>query len=434
MFMKLLKKGFAIVLILSILLLAACNSESGNTSNDAANGGAETVELSFWNSWSEDSPENDVMLERVEEFQKAYPEIKLKMESIPPDQYKTKLKTQAAGRQLPDLIQTWPGAELRPLVEGGVLMPIDDIVDHWKDTMIPADTLEDYAIDGSQYAIPGNKVFTSIIYYDKDILASVGYDEFPTTYEDFKDLVTKLRDQDLNPIALGNKAKWPLQSVYISTIADRVTGSEFLEQVFAGEKKFTDQEFIDALTVVQDFAELKVFNSDANSIDDNQASDYFLQGKAAMFVNGTWALSGLIAKAPEGKNIGVAKFPTIEGGSGDSGKISGVTGWGIALNSELSAEKKEAATTFFKFLYSEETYQNLMAVGTLVPANVEVPEEAKPLFKETVELTNGGIAPVYDAVLTAELTDIINNGLQAISIGQSTPEKVAQDMQKVIDK
>jgi len=428
MLKKMMSKAIALTVIMSVLLLAACgNNEKSSGSKDGS------IELSFWNSWSEDSPENDVMLERVEAFQKEHPEITLKMESIPPDQYKTKLKTQAAGKQLPDLIQTWPGAELRPLVEGGVLMPIDDIAGEWKDTMIPSDILADYAIDGKQYAIPGNKVFTSIIYYDKDMVAKAGFEEFPTTYEDFKVLVEKLAKEDVNPIALGNKAKWPLQSVYMSTIGDRVTGSEFLEQVLAGEKKFTDKEFVDALGIMAELAELNAFNSDANSIDDNQASDYFLQGKSAMFVNGTWALSGLISSAPEGKNIGVAKFPAVEGGKGEPGNVSGVTGWGIALNSELSDEKKEAATTFFKFLYSEETYQNLMGVGTLVPADVEVPEDTSDLFKEVVDLTNEGISPVYDAVLPAELTDIINNGLQAISIGQSTPEQVAKDMQAAVE-
>nr|WP_304220064.1 extracellular solute-binding protein [Fredinandcohnia onubensis] len=424
-----LKKLLSVSIILSILLLAACGSGDDKKSSGSEDG---TVELSFWNSWSEDSPENDVMLDRVEAFQKENPDIKLKMESIPPDQYKTKLKTQAAGKQLPDLIQTWPGAELRPLAEGGVLMPIDDVVGDWKDTLIPAETLEDYAIDGKQYAIPGNQVFTSIIYYDKDMVAKAGFEEFPTTYEDLKVLVENLNKEDINPIALGNKAKWPLQSVYISTIADRVTGSDFLEKVFAGEAKFTDPEFVQALGVIAELAEKDAFNSDANSIDDNQAADYFLQGKSAMFVNGTWALSGLISNAPEGKNLGVAKFPAIEGGNGEATKVSGTTGWGIALNSDLSDEKKEAAVKFFKFLYSDETYQALMNVGTLVPATVEVPEETSDLFKEVVELTSGGIAPVYDAVLPAEITDIINNGLQAISIGQSTPEKVAQEMQDAV--
>jgi raffinose/stachyose/melibiose transport system substrate-binding protein len=432
MFIKFFKKGCSLLLITSLLLLAACSK--GGESNTSKAGGDGAVELTFWNAWAEDTPDHEVILSRVEEFKKEHPEIKLNMESIPSDQYRTKLKTQAAGRQLPDLIQTWPGAELQPLVEAGMLMPIDDIVEHWKGKTIPDNNLVDYAIDGKQYAIPGNKVFTSVIYYDKDMLAKAGYDQFPESYEDLKDLIKSLNDSGVNPIALGNKAKWPLQSCYISTIADRVTGSDFLEKALNGEKKFTDPDFIQALSVIEDFKEIEAFNSDANSIDDNQASNYFLQGKSAMFVNGTWALGGLIKSAPEGKNIGIAKFPSIEGGKGEPSNISGVTGWGIALNSELSDEKKEAATTFFEFLYHEDTYENLMSVGTLIPANIEVPEKTESLFKETVELTNGGIAPVYDAVLPSELTDILNNGLQAISIGESTPEKVAKEMQSVLDK
>jgi raffinose/stachyose/melibiose transport system substrate-binding protein len=432
MLIKFFKKGCSFLLITSLLILAACSNDAGSNTSEA--GGDGSVELTFWNSWAENTPENKVILSRVEAFKKEHPEIKIKMESISSDQYRTKLKTQAAGRQLPDLIQTWPGAELQPLVEGGLLMPIDDIIDHWKGKIIPDDNLVDYEIDGKQYAIPGNKVFTSVIYYDKDMLAKAGYNQFPESYEDLKDLIESLKDSGVNPIALGNKAKWPLQSVYISTIADRVTGSNFLEKVLNGEKKFTDPDFIKALSVIKDFKEIEAFNSDANSIDDNQASDYFLQGKSAMILNGTWALSGLIKDAPESKNIGIAKFPTIEGGKGEPANISGVTGWGIALNSELSDEKKEAATTFFKFLYNEETYKDLMSIGTLIPADIEVPDKTEPLFKETVELTNGGIAPVYDAVLPSEITDILNNGLQAISIGESTPKKVAKEMQSALDK
>jgi len=425
----------ALMLFMSLILvvsLSACGSKEEAT--PANNSGEEQVELTFWNTWVEGSPEHQALTAQVEKFSESHPNIKINMEGIPHDQYKIKVKTQAAGRQLPDMIQVWPGAELEPFVEGGVLMPIDDIVDNWKDKLIPADQLTEYAVDGKQYAIPGNKVYTHVIFYDKDLLASVGYDEFPTTYEEFKTMITKLRDSGVTPIALGNKGQWVLQSSYISTIADRFTGSDFFEKVQSGEKKFTDPEFVQALNVIKELTELNAFNPDMNTIDNIQQRDYFLQGNAAMFIEGTWAYGDLETKLPEGKNVGIATFPAVEGGKGDPNKNSGTSGYGISLNSDLSAEKKEAAYEFLKFYYNEDLYKSLLAVNTLVPAQVELPEDASPLFKQEIEVTSGGISPVFDAVFSPELTDIMNNGLQAITLGDMTPEELAEDLQKSIEQ
>jgi raffinose/stachyose/melibiose transport system substrate-binding protein len=423
------KKAFLLLLSLVMVVgLVACGG------NEQTSGDSGQVELTFWNIWTEPSPENNVFLKKVEAFEKQHPHIKIKMERIPHDQYKIKLKTQAAGKQLPDLVQVWPGAELKPLVDAKVIMPLDDIVNHWKDKLIPAEELADYQIDGKQYAIPGNKVYTSVIYYDKKMLKMVGYEEFPKTYDEFKELNKKLRNAGITPISLGNKGKWVLQSCYMSTIADRITGSDFLTKALKGQKKFTDPEFVRALSVIKELKDLGAFNADMNSIDNIQQRDYFVQGKSAMMIEGTWALGPILEKLPKGKEIGVAAFPAMKGGKGNPNVVSGVTGIGIALNSELSPEKKEAAYEFLKFFYDEDLYKQLLSAGSLVPAKVDPGENIDPLFKEEIELTSHGTAPVYDAVLPAGLTDIINNGLQAITTGTMTPKQLAEEMQRGLNR
>ncbi|MBE3596980.1 MAG: extracellular solute-binding protein [Hydrogenibacillus sp.] len=418
-----------------LLALAGCGGGKQTSPSESAQTQSKQVELTFWNNWTQPIPEHQILLKRVESFQNEYPDIKIKMDTIPHDQYKIKIKTQAAGKQLPDMFQVWPGAELEPLVKGGVVAPIDDLVNEWKDQLIPADQLADYAIDGKQYAIPGVVVYTHLIYYDKDILSSVGYEEFPKTYEELKDLIRKLRERGITPIALGNKAKWVLQSCYASMIGDRMTGSDFLPKVLSGEKTFTDPDFIRSLEIIKELTDLKAFNEDMNSIDNIQQRDYFYQGKAAMFIEGTWVFGDVMEKAGDRK-IGLAVFPTIEGGKGDPRSIPGVTGDGIAINSNLTPEKKEAAYTFLKYFYHEDLYKELLAGGVLVPAQVNPPEDAADLFKNELMplVSNSKISPVYDAVLPAQLTDIINNGLQAITVGGTTPQGLAEEMQNALGK
>ncbi len=444
MFKRFAKKGLLSVTLLALILSAAACGGGGDRNNNAAdssstnspkNSANETatterlVELSLWTIWVND--ESKPQLDQIKAFEESHPNIKINMEAFPHDQYKVKVKTSAAGKQLPDIYQVWPGAELEPLVNAGVIAPIDDIIDNWKDKIIPADLLTAYAIDGKQYAVPGNQNYTHTIYYDKDQVAQAGFNEFPTTYADFKTLISKLNENKVTPIVLGNKGQWVLQSCYISTIGDRFTGANFLADALSGKKQFTDPQFVKGLSVIEELAKMNAFNSDMNSIDNNQQRDVFLQGKAAMFIEGSWAIGDITAKSPADKNIGIAFFPSVEGGDGKPNAVSSVVGTGLGINSNLTGEEKAAAEEFMKFFYNEDFYKHMMQQGVVVPANVATPDDIPVLFKEFVsKAQNTSFAPVYDAVLPAKLTDTINNGLQALTFGAVTPEQLAEDMQK----
>jgi raffinose/stachyose/melibiose transport system substrate-binding protein len=428
---KTLKSGwFLLLMVLCVVTMSACSGSDG-ASGSGENG--DKVELTFWNIWTEPSPQNEASLKRVEQFMEEHPDIVIKQQNIPHDQFKVKVKTQAAGKQLPDLVQAFPGAELMPLVKGELVQPIDDILSHW-DGLIPEGQLGDYRVDGKQYALPANVTPTSLVYYDKDMLKEAGYEEFPQTYEEFKKLIKKLKESDTIPIALGNKAQWVLQSSYISTIGDRLTGDEFLPGVLdSGEKKFTDDSFVEAVKVIKEMADMGAFNEDFNSIDNIQHRDLFVLGDAAMMIDGAWSLGPTLEAAPD-KNIGMALFPEVKGGKGDPEAVSAVTGTGIALNSELEGKKLEAAQEFLKFFYDEEYYKDLMKADILVAADIEAPEGISPLLKEVSQLTNNKIVPVYDANLPTDVTDMINSGLQEVTLGTMTPEELAEKLQAAVEK
>ncbi|WP_171038123.1 extracellular solute-binding protein [Aquibacillus sediminis] len=416
-------------LIITIGLVACSNGGDENTSSSSDDNDNEVIELTVWNDWTEDRPENRTYKGMVEKFNEQNENIEVIVEAIPHDDYETKLRTQAAGKQLPDMFRVWPGTRLEPLVNGDTVLPLDEIVDHW-DGSIPEGIMGDYAIDGKQYAIPGNISETSLIFYNKELVSQAGFDVFPETYEELKSLIQVLNEEEVTPISLGNKAAWPLQSVYISTIADRFTGSDFLPQALSGEESFENEQFIDALSVIEELNEMEAFNGDMNTLDEAQSRNNFIAGKAAMHFAGSWAVGPILDDAENLDNIGVAPFPSFAGGDGDPAKIAGVAGGGIALNSELSGDEKEAAFEFLKFFYSDEMYQQLLEANIIVPVNLEMGDDIPQVFQTANELAQGGLAPVYDATLTPELTDMINNGLQSITVGGKTPEDLAAEMQE----
>ncbi|WP_017795922.1 extracellular solute-binding protein [Oceanobacillus kimchii] len=419
---KLLLLGVAITFI-----LAACGDNEEAQSEDGV------IELTLWNDWTEDRPENTVYKDIIEKFNEQHEDIQIINESIPHDDYEIKLRTQAAGNQLPDMMRVWPGTRIQPLVEGNALLPLNPIIDHWEG-LIPEEILQDYAVDGNYFAIPSNISETSLIFYNKAIVSEAGYDEFPTTYDEFKSLVEELKSNDITPISLGNKAIWPLQSVFISGIADRYTGSDFLGNVLNVDGTFEDEQFINALSVIDELTKLEAFNEDMNTVDEAQSRNEFIKGSTAMHFAGSWAIGPIMDSVEDVENIGVAAFPSFEGGEGDPSKISGVAGGGIAVNSNLSEAEQEAAFEFLKFYYSEELFQQLVQANIIVPADVEMDDSIPQVFKDANSMAQNGLSPVYDATLTPELTDIINNGLQSITLGDKTPEELAAEMQAEWDK
>ncbi len=281
------------------------------------------------------------------------------------------MNTRAAGGELPDVFQVWPGAELEPLVQGEVVDPIDDFKGYWTDSgLLEEEAFNEFTIEGSTYAVPLNTNPTHFVYYDEDILAEAGYDTFPETYDEFIQMIDDLNAEEVTPIALGNSAGWVLQSVYLSTIADRFTGSDFLEQVENGEASFTDPEFVEALGVIEEMVEKNAFNEDLNTIDNSQMVDYFLQGNSAMVIDGNWSVNEMLENMPEGKNVNLTSIP-LE----DSNSISTTMGTAMAMNSELSDEKREAAETFLKWVYNEELFEDIQGLGRAIPTNVEAPED-----------------------------------------------------------
>ncbi|MEK3914350.1 extracellular solute-binding protein [Paenibacillus sp. FSL H7-0331] len=429
------QKSLLVVASAALVTATACgNADTKEATPTPGTAVKENVTLTMEYNWSSPNADNQLYKERIQKFMAANPDIKIEAQDIPSAQYRTKLRTEAAGNSMPDMFILFPGIEMDPYIDAKVLMPLDEIMDTWKN-ILPAQALAGYNVDGKQYAIPTKMTFVDIVYYHKDMLAKVGYNQFPKTYTELLDLVKKLKASGVVPIGIGNKNRWPLQSTVLSTVEDRIAGTEFLTKVKQGQAKFTDPDFIKSLAVFDELNKLEAFNADLNTMDEVQQQDYFLQKKAAITMTSSTIDTKFRVSNPEGgDNIGVALFPTIDGGKGTAGKSAGVVQYGIGLSKELKGAKKEAAFKFLKYFYAPELYQELMSKGIVVPAKVDMPADTSKYLKEMLELTKNGDALVFDSVMPAPVKDVIENGLQAITMGQKTPEQVAQDMQAAIEK
>ncbi|MFF2093700.1 extracellular solute-binding protein [Paenibacillus sp. NPDC058174] len=437
------KKRLALVAIAALLIsiLAACGgtNDKEKTNEGGKPAGGEKVKLSLWHNFTGDDLRAQTMRSIIEQFQKDHPNVTLDIQAIPPDGYKTRLKTVAAAGEMPDVFILSNGSMTQEFSAAGLIQPVNDLIDshqEWKDGFMP-NSFDAFTVDGNIYSAPMGLSPTSILYYNKSILEQNGL-TVPKTWDELMNAISVLKGKGITPIALGNKAAWLAQSSIFSSLADRVTGTEwFLKAVKQDGASFTDPEFVQALTYMQDLGKAGAFQDGFNAIDNTQMEQMFAQGKAAMMIDGGWALSNLAsnANAEALEQMGATVLPTIPGGKGEPNTLSGVVGVGMGLGKDATGVKKDAAFELIYAMSGPDAQKRTLESNQLVSYKVELDKsKVSPIFSEVYELVNNvKLTPVYDGKLTSAGGEAVNNGLQELLMG-GKPEDIAKKIQDAQSK
>ncbi|CAG7655861.1 extracellular solute-binding protein [Paenibacillus allorhizosphaerae] len=430
------KKIYTIGLSMAVAasVLAGCGAQTDDQGSAAAGGSKDKVKLSVWHNWTGQDAKAIAMRKILDDFQAQHPEVQLEVEGLPTDGLKTRLRTVAAADEMPDLFVMWPDAMTKEFVNGGLLQPVDEFLNskpEWKNNFIP-NALDGFTVDGKTYTVPMNLAPSSFIYYNQAIFDKYGV-KVPKTWDDLKSAIDTFNKNNVIPVALGNKANWVAQSTIFSTIADRITGTDwFLKAASQNGAKFTDPEFVKALTVMQDLGKSKAFQDGFNSIDENQMMQLYFQGKSAMFIDGGWALANLVNNAPKEvlDTTHISILPAIDGGKGNAQSTAGVVGTGMGVSKKVTGARKDAAMQLLYALSGPEGQKATLGSSTLVSYKIDVDKsKAHPLFVELNELMkNTKISPVYDSKLSSAAVEVINNGLQELLMG-GNPETIAKKIQ-----
>lgn len=453
------KKFMGFILILCMVVsMAACGNDAGtDTSNDNAGNGSssdstndntdsegsssdEQVEFTLWHSFVGADQRAGFMEDRMNAFRELHPEYVIDEQKIPRDQYQTKLKTEAAAGQLPDAFLIWPNAMTKEFATAGLLTDINGYLEanpEWRDTFVNR-ALDEFTVDGNTYSAGLGISITSIVFYNKALFDQVGV-SYPTTYDELLDVIAAFNEQDIIPIALGNKAKWPMQSTIYSCLANRQTGSEWLDNTLAQQgAAFTDPEFVEALRKVKELTDAGAFNEDYNSIDEVQMRSYFYNGDAAMMIGGSWIIPELIENAPQElkDNLEMGILPEFEDGNGDPNTMAGVSSTGIAISAKATPEQQAAIEELIQFLTNDDAQKMYAEYNIPVSSKTVAIDEGSmdPVYNKMLTLIKEyPMVAVYDSALSSELTDVINNGLQAVMLGAQSPEELAEEMQDTLE-
>jgi len=330
--MKMRKGIVGIVAILMIVsMVVSC---SGKKKADDGK-----VTINFWHLDSNDLhyPEWEKLAAKFTELN---PNVDIQITVLENEAYKSKLATVMQSGNPPDIFRSWGGGVMNSFAESGLLKDItNEYKTNW-DSKVGEGAVGVYSYKGKIYGLPYTMCGVGI-WYNKDLLAKVGYNNPPETWKDFIDCVKKLKAAGITPIALGEGDKWPGHFWWVY-LAVRLGGKEAFDKATIGGGSFNDEPFVKAGELLKELIDLKPFQEGflAATYGGDQAA-LMGNGKAAMELMGQWAPAVQIGSSENKKGIGdtlgFMSFPAVEGGKG---KLTDLMGGGeVWLSAKMRPRK-----------------------------------------------------------------------------------------------
>jgi len=340
-------------LLVSFLVLAALVLPGA-----AAFGQDETIELRI--SWWGSQNRHDRTIAVIEMYEELNPNIDIIYEFSGWDDYWTRLATQAAGGELPDIIQH-DYQRIEEWVASDLLLPLDPFIESGviDTTHISEASLAGGRVDGVLYGFNlGNNTETFIIDVDAFEAAGIEIPPIDWTWADFEEIALKIRDE-LGIYAIGGNLHFSehWKGIYISccdayAYNDEGTGLGYTEE--------QDQVFVDYLKMLLRLTEAGAIPSIEETLARAGVSteeSYIVLQQAAMEYGWSNMLVAIWTAAGEDRNFIEHTVPrTVDGLPRNYIKPSMF--WSISKNSQYP---EEAAKFIDFFTNSIEANEILLA-------------------------------------------------------------------------
>jgi raffinose/stachyose/melibiose transport system substrate-binding protein len=248
------------------------------------------------------------------------------------------------------------------------------------------------------------------------------------------DLVPKIMDAGIMPFAWGSSDNPGVDDWWVTSIVNSILGKEGTKQLFSGDKKWTDPEIVDGIQRYSDFWNAGyVTDKKSHAISQEDSNQLFLNGKAAMRLDGTWSLA---ADNEPDFDIGFAPFP--------SWKADGVpviplgVGGGLVINAK-SAHKDEVAE-LLSYFFKDEVVKEMAMHGIPEPLQKDYSTmELKPNVSKALNLISesekaGLTGYVAWSYAPPSVVNILENDFASVYLKKTSVEDWLADIQAKKEK
>ena len=431
---KSLKKVTSAVLVaaMSMGLLAGCggskSSEEAKTDADGA-----TV-IKFGIHVANPKKQETVTYNIVQGFNKEN-KGKYKVEFVAADTeaHSKNMKLAAQDGSLPEIVHL-DSAEAPEYNEAGYLLDMSDFLKENKDIDDALDGMEDAFNDGKvQYGLPYQSNVQGF-FYNKDLFdkAGIAYPTDDTTYDEFLDMIAKLKDSGVTPIAIGSKnsgySMWEFNEFFSRY------GWGDNEKSYTGDKaKYSNDDMNACFEKIKGLADAGAFPENMATIEYFDAKQLFNEGKAAMFGTGQWDCAEFDKNI--GEHIGFWWGPKFEDSSYEQNIAMKVPAAPLVVSSAIkdNDKAKEAVYAFLKYYYGEEAAK-ISYEGSIFPATnydgIAATDSQYAMNAMITALGNGWKTPkaAPDQTVTPAVQEAMYDAIFGVMQGTYSPKDALKNM------
>lgn len=411
----------ALAAALTISLFAGCG-QAAKESASALSASKEPVTLITRSMFGGMDSNTPVYNELKKSFQEEYSYITLEDSAQKSDEeWKSSVATDFSVGNEPDVLQFFVDAQADAIVETGKFVTVEEIKavypDYAKDTT-PEAMAAVTNTDGVSRAVPTTGIWEGL-YCNKDLFEQYQV-ELPTDWASLVEAIKVFRENDIIPIAcsLSNVPHYWVDYLMLYS-----SGPELYTSI----PETAPAEWVKGLETFKTLRDLGAFPDNTDTVDDSFVQQLFKDKKAAMELDGSWYVNGLIDK----ENTVVIPFPGVEDQKAEPGAMISIMSSGFYITKKAWNDplKRDAAVKWVMYNTNKEAVQKYWN-GSGIPATEVKPiADMKPLDISAIEYValSTSVSTPTDSRMDSDAFKIIIASIVKISTGELNAEDVLNE-------
>ena len=384
---------------------------------------ADDVTLTLWSIATESDSSHQAFVDGIAAFEAEHPGVKIEHVTTENEAYKTKIKAaMSSGEGLPDIFFTWGMGFLGEFVNAGRVYCVDNEYEAYKDELPEAMTVN-VRYDNKMYGVPYTMSLVTL-YANMDLLAQVGYEDIPATYEDMMACCEALKAAGIIPFGVSGKELWCL-SEYVEPLVIKSVGGQALRDMYNGEASWNNDGVVKAIEAFQGMVENEYFDPSAAALGNDEVKNNFIAGKYAFYQNGSWNNKDIGEQAQF--NVKAGTFPVLDDSIPLYSMIGGPNNTLAVTESSKNKELAVEAAFFLAKFMSDADYKS----GANLPCWAADPDaEVNSLIQAAADMASKAEDMVLfgDNFLSADAANTYLDYIGLAYAGDVTPTEYVEGL------
>ena len=331
--------------------------------------------------------------------------------------YRDKIRTTVTTGAAPDLCILDTTFDIKAYAESGKFMDLTPYLDAGWGANFTDGAFDAWSADGKVSILPfESAVFTPI--YNTKLLAQIGWDHAPETYEEFFQMCKDAKAAGLNGMGqMAGDNAWS-SMLWYSLLVEAIGGKD----VYADG--LSNPAFVQAAEMLKEMYGY-TFDGAVNATA-GDVNGHWLNRDTVVYLNGPWWIANLYKEdnAVDGVLLAddcvVAENPTVEGGLGKGGVVTTVQGF-LAAAKQDDPAKEAAVVKFLQYLTDPDHVSELaLSSGAMFFVKYTPSPDTNAISQAVTEVANnaeytilhvnGAFPTAFSTAFPTAVQDLIGGG------------------------